>query len=58
MQFQLMQDFYEECEVDPRTINFIEAHGTGTKVLFLKLKFSALKFFFKFKTQKKPFLGW
>lgn len=31
-QHDLLKQFYEECGVDPTTVNFIEAHGTGTKV--------------------------
>ncbi|KAK6640571.1 hypothetical protein RUM44_012267 [Polyplax serrata] len=32
MQYELLKEFYEECEINPATVNFIEAHGTGTKV--------------------------
>lgn len=32
MQYELLREFYEECGVNPATLNFIEAHGTGTKV--------------------------
>lgn len=32
MQRKLLDEFYEECEITPSTLNFIEAHGTGTKV--------------------------
>ena len=27
----LLQEFYEECGVNPNDIDFVEAHGTGTK---------------------------
>ncbi|KAJ8887681.1 hypothetical protein PR048_013899 [Dryococelus australis] len=33
MQQKLMEDFYAECRVDPSTLGYIEAHGTGTKAL-------------------------
>jgi fatty acid synthase len=32
MQQRLLEEFYEECEVEPNDLSFIEAHGTGTKV--------------------------
>ncbi|XP_063218658.1 fatty acid synthase-like [Bacillus rossius redtenbacheri] len=32
MQQKLLEDFYAECRVDPSTLGYIEAHGTGTKV--------------------------
>ncbi|CAB0015644.1 unnamed protein product, partial [Nesidiocoris tenuis] len=28
----LLQEFYEECDVDPSSLAWIEAHGTGTRV--------------------------
>ncbi|XP_018336345.1 fatty acid synthase-like [Agrilus planipennis] len=31
-QKQLLIEFYEECKVDPTTLDFLEAHATGTKV--------------------------
>ncbi|KAL3270433.1 hypothetical protein HHI36_020988 [Cryptolaemus montrouzieri] len=31
-QKKLLQEFYKECDVDPRSLSFLEAHGTGTKV--------------------------
>ncbi|XP_066906939.1 fatty acid synthase [Halyomorpha halys] len=31
-QQKLLQEFYEECMIDPSTIAWVEAHGTGTKV--------------------------
>ncbi|KAK3908916.1 Fatty acid synthase [Frankliniella fusca] len=32
MQQRLLEEFYQECGVDPRSLGFVEAHGTGTKV--------------------------
>lgn len=32
VQKTLLDDFYEECEVPPSTLSYMEAHGTGTKV--------------------------
>lgn len=32
MQQTLLEEFYEECNVDPLSLTFLEAHGTGTKV--------------------------
>ena len=32
MQAQLMEQFYEECHINPNSVDFIEAHATGTKV--------------------------
>ncbi|XP_066594557.1 fatty acid synthase [Prorops nasuta] len=32
VQSLLFREFYEECGVDPSTLAFMEAHGTGTKV--------------------------
>ncbi|CAH1394198.1 unnamed protein product, partial [Nezara viridula] len=31
-QQKLLQEFYEECMIDPSKIAWVEAHGTGTKV--------------------------
>lgn len=31
-QKQLLEEFYEECEIDPATVDFVEAHGTGNKI--------------------------
>ncbi|XP_044764314.1 fatty acid synthase-like [Coccinella septempunctata] len=31
-QTKLLTEFYNECNVDPRSLSFLEAHGTGTKV--------------------------
>jgi acyl transferase domain-containing protein len=32
-----MEQFYEECHINPALVDFIEAHGTGTKVSLLIL---------------------
>ncbi|XP_034937434.1 fatty acid synthase [Chelonus insularis] len=32
MQCQLMREIYNEIDLDPREVSYIEAHGTGTKV--------------------------
>jgi fatty acid synthase len=31
-QSQLIQEVYQECNIDPNTVAYVEAHGTGTKV--------------------------
>jgi len=37
LQTQLLEQFYEECCINPASVDFIEAHGTGTKVSLLIL---------------------
>ena len=37
LQTQLLEQFYEECRINPASVDFIEAHGTGTKVSLLIL---------------------
>ncbi|XP_053598737.1 fatty acid synthase [Microplitis demolitor] len=32
MQSVLLKEFYDECKIPPSIVNYIEAHGTGTKV--------------------------
>lgn len=32
LQQRLLEEFYEECEIKPSDLAWIEAHGTGTKV--------------------------
>ncbi|KAG8225765.1 hypothetical protein J437_LFUL005724, partial [Ladona fulva] len=32
MQRELLHEFYSECKIDPGTLGYLEAHGTGTKV--------------------------
>lgn len=31
-QYELFKQLYSECHIDPSTINYVEAHATGTKV--------------------------
>jgi hypothetical protein len=38
LQTQLMEQFYEESGINPASVDFIEAHGTGTKVSLLILR--------------------
>lgn len=35
LQTQLMEKFYEEIRISPTSVDFIEAHGTGTRVSLL-----------------------
>ena len=37
LQTQLLEQFYEECCINPASVDFIEAHATGTKVSLLIL---------------------
>jgi len=37
LQTQLLEQFYEECHINPASVDFIEAHATGTKVSLLIL---------------------
>jgi len=37
LQTQLLEQFYEECHINPTSVDFIEAHATGTKVSLLIL---------------------
>lgn len=32
MQRRLLEEFYDECQMHPSTVDFIEAHGTATWV--------------------------
>lgn len=32
MQSALLREFYDECRVSPESVEYLEAHGTGTKV--------------------------
>jgi fatty acid synthase len=34
MQGKLLEECYKECGISPSDLNFLEAHGTGTKVFF------------------------
>jgi fatty acid synthase len=35
LQTQLMEQFYEEIGIEPTSLDFLEAHGTGTRVSLL-----------------------
>jgi fatty acid synthase len=35
MQTQLMEQFYEEIGIKPTSLDYLEAHGTGTRVSLL-----------------------
>jgi len=37
LQTQLLEQFYEECHINPSSVDFIEAHAPGTKVSLLIL---------------------
>ena len=37
LQAQLMKQFYEECCINPSSVDFIEPHSPGTKVSLLIL---------------------
>jgi len=37
LQTQLLEQFYEECDINPASVDFIEAHATGNKVSLLIL---------------------
>jgi acyl transferase domain-containing protein len=32
MQKALLEEFYQECQINPAVLDYVEAHGTGTKV--------------------------
>lgn len=34
LQQELLEEFYQECQVNPSDLAWVEAHGTGTKVNF------------------------
>ena len=38
MQTQLMEQFYEECSINPASVDYIEANATGTKVSLWTLR--------------------
>jgi fatty acid synthase len=38
MKKQLLEQFYEECGVNPTSLDFLEAHGIATKVSLLIVK--------------------
>jgi fatty acid synthase len=35
MEARLMEQFYEECHINPALVDFIEAHAAGAKVSLL-----------------------
>jgi acyl transferase domain-containing protein len=37
IQTKLMEQFYEECHINPASVDFVEAHATGTTVSLLIL---------------------
>jgi len=37
LQTQLLEKFYEECFINPASVDFVEAHAPGTKVSLLIL---------------------
>ncbi|ELR72063.1 Malonyl CoA-acyl carrier protein transacylase [Fulvivirga imtechensis AK7] len=53
-QIELERDLYSRYNIDPETISYIEAHGTGTK-LGDPIELEALSTVFKEKTSKKNF---
>jgi len=36
-QIQLLDEFYKDIKLDPRTVDYVEGHSTGTKVKFKKI---------------------
>lgn len=44
MQSLLFQQFYGECNVSPCSVAYIEAHGTGTKLVIQKKSMQSRKF--------------
>lgn len=55
-QARLEKEVYELANISPETIDYIEAHGTGTK-LGDPIEVNALKMAFEGYTQKKQFCG-
>lgn len=51
---QVIQDAWKDAGIDPRTIGYIEAHGTGTK-LGDPIEINALRMVFKDYQDVKPF---
>ena len=33
----LLEEFYHECAISPTSLDYVEAHGAGTKVLSVKI---------------------
>jgi fatty acid synthase len=38
----LLEQCYQECGTDPRTVKYFEAHGTATKVCFIQVQSKSL----------------
>lgn len=55
-QIEVMQKCYQHSNIDPMTINYIETHGTGTKVGD-KIEISAIDEVFEPKKDHKCYLG-
>jgi acyl transferase domain-containing protein len=53
-QIQLERDIYDKYQIDPRSIGYIETHGTGTKLGDL-IELEALSTVFKEKTDRKNY---
>ncbi len=53
-QIHLAREVYEKCKIDPETISYIEAHGTGTR-LGDPIELEALATVFKESTAKKGY---
>ena len=51
-----MEKAYKEANVDPLKVNYIEAHGTGTKVVDFNLK-NNIKIFSKNFVGRRPSRG-
>lgn len=32
MQIDLLEKFYKDIDIDPNTVDYVDAHSTGTKV--------------------------
>lgn len=35
IQIQLLEEFYKDIDIDPKTIDYVESHSTGTKVCII-----------------------
>jgi hypothetical protein len=43
MQKTLLEEFYQECAINPTVLDYIEAHGTGTKVQYIEVSIKWMK---------------
>ncbi len=50
MQATLLEDFYRECQIDATSLEFLECHGTGTKVMYRDI-FNNTWWYFEYKLQ-------